>query len=304
VFADGRFRSIGFQAPDAGLGECAARERAPEIVNFFVWTTIERDGAPRPRRGVLWGVAPPATRQVVVHRLAGERQVATLDTGTGAFLLITGPDASDLGASISYRLAGGRIEWQRLSRAALSVRSERGPVPGTETLEARTPDPAGGPPWGVLVADRGDGGLCVAGGATQIVGDRPGVLDPTWGRFYPSGLSRADCRPPRVPPTRKLPVVSSISFGSGPADAGDVFFDRARRQRRIQPGRFTLYARCHPDVQRVAIRTPRDVRTLVPSPRGRVIYAIYDGDFRAGAIEITAHLRSGRTYTDRFDLGF
>lgn len=304
VFADRRFRPIGFQSSDAGLGECAAREPGPEIVNFFVWTTIERDGTARPRRGVLWGVAPPGTQQVLVQGVGTARQVATLDEDTGAFLLLTSPDASDIGASISYRLARGRVERHPLSRAARPVPSERGPVPGTETVEARTPDPAGGPPWGVLVADRGDGGLCVAGGATQIIGDRPGVLDPTWGRFYPSGLGRADCRAPRVPPTRKRPVVSSIGSGPGPAEAGDVLFDRARRQRRIQPGRFTLYARCHPDVQRVTIRTPRDVRTLIPSPRAHVIYAIYDGAFRAGAIEITARLRGGGTHTDRFDLGF
>ena len=303
VFGDGRFRPIGFQAPDAGLGECGARERAPEIVNFFVWTTLEPDGTPRPRRGVLWGLAPPRTREVVVDGLGGAREVATLDRDSGAFLLLSGPDASDIGASITYRFAHVPDERHRLSSAARPVRSVRGPVPGTETVEARTPDPAGGPPWGVLVADRGDGGLCVAG-ATQVIGDRPGVLEPIWGRFYPAGLRRPDCRPPQVPPTRKLPVVTSIGSGSGEPPAGDVLFERARRQRRIQPGRFTVYALCHPDVERVTLRSPRDVRTLIPSPRAHVIYAIYDGDFRAGELQITAHLRGGGTYTDRFELGF
>jgi hypothetical protein len=52
------------------------------------------------------------------------------------------------------------------------------------------------------------------------------------------------------------------------------------------------------------VRTPRDVRTLVPSPAGHAILAVYDGDFPAGELEITAHLRGGKTWTERHPLGF
>ena len=52
------------------------------------------------------------------------------------------------------------------------------------------------------------------------------------------------------------------------------------------------------------MRTPRDVRTLVPSPVGHAILAVYDGDFPAGELEITAHLRGGKTWTERHPLGF
>jgi hypothetical protein len=62
-------------------------------------------------------------------------------------------------------------------------------------------------------------------------------------------------------------------------------------------------AQCHPDVERVTLQTPRDVRTLVPSPLGHAILAVYDGTFPAGELVLTAHLKGGRTWRERFPLG-
>jgi hypothetical protein len=42
-----------------------------------------------------------------------------------------------------------------------------------------------------------------------------------------------------------------------------------------------------------------DVRTLVPSARGHVFLALYDGDCPAGQVVVTAYLKNGRTFTQR-----
>jgi hypothetical protein len=42
--------------------------------------------------------------------------------------------------------------------------------------------------------------------------------------------------------------------------------------------------------------TPRDVRTITPSPHAHAFAVVYDGDFPTGDIRITAHLAGGRRY--------
>jgi hypothetical protein len=50
------------------------------------------------------------------------------------------------------------------------------------------------------------------------------------------------------------------------------------------------------------IQTPRDVRTLVPSPRGHVVFALYESAFPSGELVVTSHLRDGSSRTERIDL--
>jgi hypothetical protein len=54
----------------------------------------------------------------------------------------------------------------------------------------------------------------------------------------------------------------------------------------------------------VTIQTPRDLRTLVPSSHGHVVFALYDGGFPAGDLVVTAHLRSGKQRSERFNAWF
>ena len=84
----------------------------------------------------------------------------------------------------------------------------------------------------------------------------------------------------------------------------DPLLRRARVQRRLSPGRFQIEARCRADVERVTIQTPRDLRTLVPSSHGHVVFALYDGGFPAGDLVVTAHLRSGKQRSERFNAWF
>jgi hypothetical protein len=66
----------------------------------------------------------------------------------------------------------------------------------------------------------------------------------------------------------------------------------------------TVSGTTHSDVTAITIATPRDVRTLVPSPRAHAFIAVYDGEFATGEIVITAHFSDGTSrVADRFELG-
>ncbi|HEV2813141.1 MAG TPA: hypothetical protein VGW10_07825, partial [Solirubrobacteraceae bacterium] len=176
-------------------------------------------------------------------------------------------------------------------------------IPGTEAVEARAPDPAGGPGYGVPVARTREGVPCV-GSEGRVVGDRVGGVDLRLALFDATGLTGDSCRPLSTAPTRERACDIGSSYSSVDDYEGDAFLRRARIERRLQAGRMAIRGQCHPDVVRVTLRTPRDVRTLVPSPVGRAILAVYDGDFVAGDAIITAHFGDGRTWRERVPLGF
>lgn len=295
LYPERRFRAASPGTLDR-LGNCASTRRARALTQLLTTAAPDRRGEWVPGETVIWGIAPAGARAAVVEGLPpGPRDVSI--GPRGAFLLALGEIEPARGTRIVFELAGGRRLRQRVSRSARAVPSLRGPVPGTETIEAVAPDPAGGPATGILVARRGDGGICI-GGSAQRVGDRFGIVETSLGIVSEAPLRRSDCRRRGVRPSRRLPVVSTLGWGSGPTDQADLWLRRARIERRLQHGRFTIAATCHPDVEQVTIRTSRELRTLVPSPRAHAILAIYDG-LPAGDVVITARLRGGRTWTER-----
>ena len=52
------------------------------------------------------------------------------------------------------------------------------------------------------------------------------------------------------------------------------------------------------------MRTPDSIRTLTPSPRAHAIFVLYAGRNVAGETVITAHLKDGSVYRQRFPGGF
>jgi hypothetical protein len=149
------------------------------------------------------------------------------------------------------------------------------------------PDPYGGRAWRLMAFTAGaEPGARLGAGLREL---------------------RDRARPPRRTQREfaARPCQMGTAAGGDPdSERGDPFLDRAQIERRLQTGRTIVQATCSADVERVTLSTPRDVRTLVPSPVGHVVLAVYDGAFVDGELELTAHLRGGRTWTERFPLGF
>ncbi len=133
----------------------------------------------------------------------------------------------------------------------------------------------------------------------QVVGEALGVADrrldvitQPFPRMRPCVTSQSS---PRLTARRPLELVSSMSSDPGPADPALA----ARRiARRSLQGRTLVAGRARPDVVAVTIASPRDVRTLTPSPREHVFAVVYDGQFPTGEIVVTARMRDGTTHRE------
>ncbi|HEX8087183.1 MAG TPA: hypothetical protein VF529_23090 [Solirubrobacteraceae bacterium] len=303
VFGDGRFRRIGLEDR---LVQCTSRRRPEPEARIETTLRIEDPAAPEPAATIVWGLAPGATEV----RVAGFGNDGPAATRFGAFLRVGGAD--DRPRDDARLLLGGRTVPLGGRRAPSPGELGGGhglrfptPIPGTERIEARAPDPAGGPGYGILVAETREGQPC-GGGEGQVVGDRIGGVDLALGLFYGGEtLSGQACRPLDTAPTPERACDVGTGFRNAEElEGNDLFLRRARIERRLLAGRTTIRAQCHPAVERVTLQTPRDVRTLIPSPVGHVILAVYDGDFPGGDVLVTARLRGGRTWRERVPLGF
>jgi hypothetical protein len=180
----------------------------------------------------------------------------------------------------------------RFNDSAPPPRKGEAPMADTETVAVQAPDPAGGEPWG-LIATRGDrGGVCLSFPG-RLVGTRIGTVDRRLDVFLPSfmmGLVR--CPDSARKPTRAFPLrLDTSTFSIGGDDP------RGRIERRVLDDRTLFSGRVHKDVASVTIRTPRDVRTLIPSGPAHVILAVYDGHFPTGKVTATAHFKDGKEVT-------
>jgi hypothetical protein len=299
VYADGRFRRAGTEYP---LLQCTALKHPAPVVKLASTLGLGDPAVPQVTGSVVWGLMPGATAVSVTG--SGGADGAAKVAG-GAFLRIGGPGAHPAAASVS---GGGRTVRLGARRGLPSGIAKRLKFPtlvaGTETIEAPAPDPAGGPHWGMWAARTQEGVPCAAG-PTRVVGDRGGEVDLRVGLFEEGSLSAQSCRPLETKPTAKRPCDIGWSGGNAEELEGqEAFLAQARAQRRLLAGRTSLYAVCGADVERVTLRTPRDVRTLVPSAVGHAILAVFDGDFVGGEFVVTAHLQGGGTWTERQSLGF
>jgi hypothetical protein len=302
IYADGRFRRVP-AGSEYGLILCTGLERPKLSAQMKETLDLANPAEPKLTRALVWGIAPDATA-VSIAGTDGADGAAQL--GGDAFLKFGDPGAkADDDARVeagghTFRLGpshrtpdfGGKIKFPT-------------PVPGSERIEARAPDPAGGPGWGLLVAQTREGVPCVTQ-PTQVAADRTGSIDLRLGLLDGrSGVAPASCRPLGTKPDPKRACDIGWGGGSGEElEGSDAFARRARVERRLLSGRTQVYGQCSDHVARIVVRTPRDVRTLVPSAVGHAFLAVYDGDFPAGRLEITAHLKDGKTWTESHDLGF
>jgi hypothetical protein len=302
VYADGRFRRVP-AGSEYGLVQCTGFRRPSLSAQLKTTLDLANPAEPKLSRAVVWGIAPKATAVTVAGTDGAD---GTAQLGEDAFLKLGDPAAkADDDARVE---AGGHTLRLGPSRSTPNFGGHfkfPTPILGSERIEARAPDPGGGPGWGLPVAQTREGVPCVAQPA-QVAGDRMGYIDLRLGLLDGhSGLAPGSCRPLNTKPDPKR--ACDVGWGGGNAEeleGGDAFARRARTERRLLSGRTQVYGQCSDMVDRITIRTPRDVRTLAPSPIGRAFLAVYDGDFPAGRLEITAHLKNGKTWTQSSELGF
>jgi hypothetical protein len=251
----------------------------------FTTLALPRGGTPQPLETVSWGIAAPTVRALLPK---GEPEIVPGELGL--FLQIAKgegtrqPLTGELDYSDGHRVAFNRMPEPR--------RDGETPVPGTNYVAARAPDPAGGEPWG-LIASRGTkGGLCMSM-TGRLVGTRLGNVDRRLGLFYSGPFEQMHyCGEARSKPTRAFPMrIDTGISGGGEEDP------RGRIERRVENTRIIFSGRVHADVVSVTIRTPRDVRTLIPSSPAHAILAVYDGRFPGGKVTATARMKDGREVT-------
>jgi hypothetical protein len=295
VFGDGRFRRV---ETEEQLMQCMPRQWRKPMAQFTSALAITDPAAPKLTAGVVWGWLEDAP-SVTVSGTEGADGPAP--SSGGVFLRVAGPRARPLAAA---RAQGGGQTVELEAGGVPEHLAGRFPtiVAGTERVEAPAPDPMGGPRYGVAVAETREGVPCVAG-ATHVVEGRSGSADLRLGRFAESVLTDVQCRPLTAKPTAERPCDWTTGFTAMPAEADDAFLRGARNERRVLAGRTTVTAQCSAEVERVTLRTQRDLRTLIPSPVGHAILAVYDGDFVDGDAELIAHLRGGRTWSTGLSFG-
>jgi hypothetical protein len=299
VYGDGRFRPVGTEYP---LLQCTALKRQVAVGTMASTLGLADVAAPTITGSVVWGYIPGA-KEATVSGAGSADGAATVNDG--AFLRLGGADARGGAVTVS-----GGAKTLRIGRGRLPSAITRGLtfptiLAGSDALEAPAPDPSGGPHWAMQVAQTEQGVPCVAG-PSRVVGDRAGGVDLRLALFTGGGgLSSESCRPLEAKPNAERPC--DIGWGGGNAEeleGQDDFLAQARTQRRLLAGRTMVSGQCGADVERVTLRTPRDVRTLVPSATGRAVLAVFDGDFVDGELVLTYRLRGGKSVTERHPFGF
>ena len=300
VDATNTFRpvGIGWRGAPQRCGSTLPDLGGQPFADGFSRVTDPTAGAARALQTIAWGMAGEAG--AVRLTIAG-RSVVPPRTAHGAFLALAGEDVQvgELAGEVRYP---GREP----------VRLRFGSFSGRATIEFRSPDPNGGLPFGVSAARRADGRWCPSGEG-RIVGERVGAIDFDLGTFTdhgpdPNGACVVE-RPPGVPgpasrdyaPTRDRPLAFGYSYGGGNPEEFGSDPIAGRTARRTLRGMTTIQGVAHPDVESITFASPRDVRTLRPSPRAHAFMVLYDGTFPTGKITLTATFSDGSTATEKIE---
>ncbi|MGX6449051.1 hypothetical protein ACVU7I_13440, partial [Patulibacter sp. S7RM1-6] len=261
-------------------------------VEALTLTSGLQTASPHLAATVLWGMVGAAGRDVRTV-LAGRTQRGA-DGRHGVVLRVAAPGTRPPGSAyaVTYPRDGAATH-RVVHRASTPAR-----------IAVRAPAPAGGVPYGLPMA-RDAGGWCV-GQPGRIVEGRVGTVDFTEGTFREATESTVrsvgGCghRSPRL--TRKLPVTATSGGEDlgGEPDAVRGQPDPTHVARRTLPGLSWFAGRARDDVASITFRTPRNVRTVVPSGPARAYLVVLDGVFTSGETRMTYRFTDGTETTQRF----
>jgi hypothetical protein len=261
--------------------------------------------ATAPHATAIWGWGGGSLKSVEV-KLPGGAERPRPSPG-GAFLVLADDPVYEARfARTTLSWSGGpsrAVAPEGLLGAGRSSPFLRGTQPRDvpAVVEARTPDPNGGPPWAVGVVPAAGGGFCLTQPERAVDG-RLGRVDFAQGTFYLSNALAMECRGPEDARMRKRPLAVVYQLGGGVAEPGRESAT-GRTARRTLPGATVVFGHARADVREVTIRTPRGIQTLAPSGPHHVLLAVYDGGFPTGSIVLTAHFADGSSrVVERFDV--
>jgi len=296
-----RFRPAGFNYWDAPW-QCGDRwvdkRSAPEFTRTTLITDPLKNTAAA-TESMVWGFGGSLLRSVKFDG-AGIQKAPVNPSRRGAFIAFTdlnGP--SKISATFSY--SGRPTKTLALDPARpLPVtpplnRYEHGTIFGSERLEARAPDPTGGLAWGIMASRSTKGGFC-AWDVGRVVDSRVGRVDYDLDTFQDSGI--LPCLQ-RMRLNRRDPLAFGLTGYGGPDGEPGQDPELARGALRTLPGRSVISGLAMPDVRQITIRSTRDVRTIVPSPRAHAFIVVYDGGLPTGVTVFTVTFADGTHATQK-----
>ena len=260
---------------------------------------------PTPHATAVWGWGGPSLKSVEVRLPDGP--VRPRPSAGGAFLVLSDPVYEARSARTALTWSGhsprvvapeGLLGGDAGGRSFLPGPRPR-PVPAR--VEARAPDPNGGPPWAVGAVPATGGGFCLTQ-PERAIGGRLGRVDFAQGTFYLSNASAMECSGPEDGRKRKRPLTIVYQLGGGVSEPGRES-QSGRTARRTLPGATVVFGHARADVREVTIRTPRGIQTIAPSGPHHALLAVYDGSFPTGLIVLTAHFADGSSrVVERFNV--
>jgi hypothetical protein len=288
------FRPVGTQRLGAPIYCGPRRADMHGEPGFEAATLVSADGPDaRLLLTFAWGIGGRATDDVALR--LGDRTVAVQPGPEGVFLEFADPHVSSAQVRARFSYPGAKaVTTMGLPVELPGLEDLRGPDPdAVPQIDARAPDPNGGPAWGVGSVPAKDGSLCQVEPG-RIAGDRTGRLDFTLDTLKdPLNFL---CRGPDAALTRDRPLqVVGTSGQEELAEGGDP--QAGRLARRTLPGLSVIYGTAHPDVATVTFVTPRGIRTVAPAGRTHAFLAVYDGTFPAGEVEVIAEFADGTSKT-------
>lgn len=293
-------------APITCGSRTADLRRNPFFSSFRRLVTPADGGPPKLGRTVAWGYAGAAARRVDV-RTADGRSVGGASGPMNVVLYVIDERTESSRMTMTVGYASGKPvvragAWTGRFEQEKSRRAKHRPDYTKPTIvAARAADPSGGLPYGIVALPAVGGGWCVKSQPGRVVEDRVGYVDFARGTISEDQVSGLDCQGIRHL-SRKQPIGGSFG-GDGSADpAADPGYGRVAR--RTQPGTTYFAGPVLPNVRTITLKSPRDVRTIVPSSPAHAYLVVYDGLFTAGDMRITSTFGDGTSTTNAFRMGF
>ncbi len=262
-----------FGGDAAGQGGCSDPPTKPTLTAYAYVNNTDLY-APQPSRTVVFGLVPQGSTGATLLG-AGRPRRLQIDPNGAVFTLLPGrywATALQLRAT----LASGRTSTTTLFQPFKPVK----PI-------AIAPDPDGGPPWGFTVGPNNfqQSGEFVDGILAYVSAQ---------GRLMTGGQSSGGGTAAPGHSPLKILTPQSVS----PDTNADGTLSEPQIQRRTLPDRTVIEGTAGADVKSITLRTPRDVRTLIPSGPQHAFIAVYDGYFYDSVVTATALLSNGRTVTE------